>query len=423
MGGRRFAGRPSSASRVGTLVSLPTLDPTARRQPTAVWYRNVRLLRFVGQGVAVVAVVGLLAWLFNNLVNSLDRLNIGTDFGFLDRPTDFQIPFDDGFDPRSSVWSMILVGVKNTFLAGAFGIVLASILGVVIGIARLSSNWLVARLATVYVETLRNIPPLVVIIFFGFALFTFGPFPILRDADELSLFGNTALILSNTVWGIPSLVAGDGTGMFWIFVLVGAVLAAGVARWRTAVGERTGSPHHRVAYALGTVVAVAAVGAVIAGDVYSISWPAISENGRLILGGFKLNFGFISVAVALGLYTASHIAEIVRGSILAVPRGQSEAASSVALTSFQRYRHVVLPQALRIGIPPIISQYLNLVKNTSLGVAVSYAEITFLTTSSIGNGRPAPQSIAVLMGVYLVFSLTISFALNLYNRRLQLVER
>jgi general L-amino acid transport system permease protein len=204
---------------------------------------------------------------------------------------------------------------------------------------------------------------------------------------------------------------------------VGAVLAAGVARWRTAVGERTGSPHHRVAYALGTVVAVAAVGAVIAGDVYSISWPAISENGRLILGGFKLNFGFISVAVALGLYTASHIAEIVRGSILAVPRGQSEAASSVALTSFQRYRHVVLPQALRIAVPPIISQYLNLVKNTSLGVAVSYAEITFLTRSSIGNGRPAPQSIAVLMGVYLVFSLTISFALNLYNRRLQLVER
>jgi len=423
MGGRRFAGRPSSVSTAGTLVSLPTLDPTAQRHPTAVWYRNVRLLRFVGQGVAVVAVVGLLAWLFNNLVNSLDRLNIGRDFDFLDRPTDFQIPFDDGFDPRSSVWGMVLVGVKNTFLAGAFGIVLASILGVVIGIARLSSNWLVARIATVYVETLRNIPPLVVIIFFGFALFTFGPFPILRDAEELSLFGNTALILSNTVWGIPSLVAGDGTRTFWIFVLAGVLLAAGVARWRTAVGERTGKPHHRVAYAVGALLAVAAAGAFIAGEVYSVSWPAISENGRLILGGFKLNFGFISVAVALGLYTASHIAEIVRGSILAVPRGQSEAASSVALTSFQRYRHVVLPQALRIAVPPIISQYLNLVKNTSLGVAVSYAEITFLTRSSIGNGRPAPQSIAVLMGVYLVFSLTISFALNLYNRRLQLVER
>jgi general L-amino acid transport system permease protein len=356
-------------------------------------------------------------------VNSLDRLNINADFSFLSRPTDFQIPFDEGFDPGSSVWKMVLVGVKNTLLAGVFGIVLASVLGLLIGIARLSSNWLVARIATVYVETLRNIPPLVVILFFGFAVFTFGPFPVLRDADQLSIFGNTALILSNTVWGIPSLIAGESTGLFWTAVLVGVISAAVVARWRTRLGERTGKPHHRVAFALGALLLVTVAGLLIAGDVYSVSWPELSPNGRRILGGFKLNFGFISVAVALGLYTASHIAEIVRGSILAVPKGQSEAANSLALSSFERYRHVVLPQALRIAVPPIISQYLNLVKNTSLGVAVSYAEITLLTRSSIGNGRPAPQSIAVLMGVYLVFSLTISFLLNIYNRRIQLVER
>ena len=135
-----------------------------------------------------------------------------------------------------------------------------------------------------------------------------------------------------------------------------------------------------------------------------------------------MNFGFIAVTLALGLYTASHIAEIIRGSILAVPRGQTEAANAIALSPFQRYRHVVLPQALRIAVPPVISQYLNLVKNTSLGIAVAYAEITSLTFTSIGNGRPAPQSILILMIVYLAFSLTISLLLNIYNRRLQLVE-
>ena len=154
-----------------------------------------------------------------------------------------------------------------------------------------------------------------------------------------------------------------------------------------------------------------------------MTWPELSDNGRRIDGGFVLNFGYISITIALGLYTASHIAEIIRGSILAVPKGQSEAADSVALTVFQRYRFVVLPQALKVAMPPTINQYLNLVKNTSLGIAVAYAEITALTKSSIGNGRPAPQSIAILMAVYLLFSLTISFFLNIYNRRIQLVER
>jgi general L-amino acid transport system permease protein len=263
----------------------------------------------------------------------------------------------------------------------------------------------------------------VVILFFGFAVFTFGPFPSLREADPLTVLGREILILSNTVWGVPSLIAGEGAGVFWAFVAAGVVVAVVVARWRGRIAERTGAQHHRVAYGLAVLAGAVVVGALVAGDVYSISWPTLSENRRRIVGGFKLNFGFISVAVALGLYTASHIAEIVRGSILAVPKGQTEASNSLALSPFQRYRHVVLPQALRIAVPPVISQYLNLVKNTSLGVAVSYAEITLLTRSSIGNGRPAPQSIVVLMGVYLVFSLTISLLLNLYNRRVQLVER
>jgi general L-amino acid transport system permease protein len=408
-------------------VSQTTLEPPPEVEHTnqIAWYRNVRTLRVVAQVTAVVAVLGLLYWLFSNLLNNLDRRNINTDFGFLWRPTNFQIPFDNGFDPRSDVWRMVVVGVKNTFLAGIVGILIASLVGLIIGVSRLSSNWLVAKLAMLYVEVFRNIPPLVIIIFFGFAIFTFGPFPVLGEANQISLFGseNNVLILSNTIWGIPSFIAGDNIGIFWITVLIGVAAGVYVGYRRTKISERTGVHHHRVRWALGTFAVVALVGFLATGGAFSMSWPELSENGRRIDNGFVMNFGFISVALALGLYTASHIGEIIRGSILAVPKGQSEAANAIALTSFQRYRYVVLPQALRIALPPTINQYLNLVKNTSLGVAVAYAEITALTQTSIGNGRPAPQSIAILMAVYLVFSLTISFFLNIYNRRIQLVER
>ena len=404
-----------------------TQSDTASKAQThgeVVWYRNIRILRVVVQVIAVVGVLGLLFWLFNNLLTNLDRQNINTDFDFLNRPTQFEIPFDEGFDPRSSVWHMVLVGIKNTFLAGAFGILIASVVGLIVGISRLSTNWLVARLAAVYVETFRNIPPLVIIIFFGFAIFTFGPFPNLSEATQISGLGdNTVLILSDTLWGVPSLALGSSAGVFWLTILAGVVLSFVVARWRTRVNEATGQPHHRARWGAGVVVVSIIVAILLAGDDLGISWPMLSENGRRIDGGFKLNFGFIAVTLALGLYTASHIAEIIRGSILAVPMGQTEAANAVALSVFQRYRYVVLPQALRIALPPTINQYLNLVKNTSLGVAVAYAEITALTKTSIGNGRPAPQSIAILMGVYLMFSLTISLILNIYNRRIQTVER
>ena len=390
-----------------------------------VWYRNVRTLRIVAQVTAVVAVLALMSWFFNNLLTNLDRRNIGTDFGFLSRPTNFEIPYDEGFNPRSPVTDMILVGLKNTFLAGFFGIIIASIVGLLVGISRLSTNWLVAKLAMIYVETFRNIPPLVIIVFFGAAMFTAGPFPVLQEADTVSFFGtdNNFLILSNERFGIPSFIAGGNVGLFWITVIVALLAAIAVGVYRTRLSDRTGVHHHRIRWGFGAFVVISLLGFLLIGDAFTMSWPEVSENGRRIVGGFIMNSGFMSITVALGLYTASHIAEIIRGSILAVPSGQTEAANAIALTAFQRYRYIVLPQALRIALPPTINQYLNLVKNTSLGTVVAYAEITALTRSSIGNGRPAPQSIAILMLVYLTFSLGISAVLNIYNRRIQLVER
>ena len=383
------------------------------------------MLRAAGQVAAVAVIFLVLRWLIGNLATNYGRLNIGFDFGFLFRPTQFQIPNHPEFDPRSPVWRMVLVGVKNTALAGIFGVALAGVLGLIIGIGRLSQNWLAARLSSGYVEFFRNIPPLVVIVFFSFAVFLYGPLPHLREAIELELFGSDrpALILSNGEWGIPGIRSTGDISLYGILTLVGIVVAALVWRWRTRVTEQSGESHHRVLWSLGVLLVVLVGSYVALGGPFVVDWPQLSENRRRLVSGFSVNAGFMSVAGALGLYTASHVAEIIRGSIQAVPWGQSEAANALAFTNFQRYRFVVLPQAMRIAIPPLINQALNLIKNTSLAAAVAYPEITNLTQTSIGNGRPAVQSIVVLMAVYLAISLVVSLILNVVNRRMQLVTR
>lgn len=385
----------------------------------------MRVLRVVGQVVAVVVVFFLLRWLFLNLVDNSRRVGFSLDFGFLTRPTQFQIPNHDQFDPRSPVWQMVMVGIKNTFLASIFGIALAGALGLIIGISRLSQNWLTSKLASAYVEFFRNIPPLVIIVFFAFAVFLYGPLPNLRESIEIRLPGadHNLFTFSLEQWGLPSVAAGGNLALYGALAAGAIALAALVWRWRTRVNEETGEPHHRVLWSLGVITTLLLIGYFVLGEPFRITWPTLSENRRRLIDGFAMNAPFISVAGALGLYTASHVAEITRGSILAVSKGQTEAANALALNGFQRYRFVVLPQAMRIALPPLINQSLNLVKNTSLAAAVGYSEITNLTQSSIGNGRPAVPSIVILMGVYLSFSLIISLILNIVNRRMQLVAR
>jgi general L-amino acid transport system permease protein len=204
-------------------------------------------------------------------------------------------------------------------------------------------------------------------------------------------------------------------------MLVALVAAIFVWRWRTRVFVHTGEPHHRVLWSAGFLLLVAVIAYIALQGPIELSKPVL--EGRALSGGFSGLGGYFAMLAALVLYTASHVAEIVRGSIMAVPRGQSEAANALALTGFQRLRFVVLPQSMRIAIPPTINQYLNFVKNTSLGIAVGYSEVTLIAFQAIGNGRPAPQMVLLLMGAYLLFSLTISFVVNVLNRRLQLVGR
>jgi general L-amino acid transport system permease protein len=393
-------------------MASTTATPTTGRPPP---WRDVRILRVAAQVAVVVAVVALFAYLYDNLTANQRALNIETSFDFLDQQAGFAIAYSD-FSPSGTVWEALLVGLRNTLTVALVGIVLTLILGTAVGVARLSRNWLIRRAAGAYVEAVRNVPPLLVIIFVNSA--ALATLPPIEDARS---FGGVLLV---SVREVGVLVPrGDGYGGLYLLLLGLAVVAAvAVARWRERVEERTGRSARRWTWGL-ALVAVVAVGGWFALDgPIVLSRPEVV--GRSIEGGTVMGLPFVSVLVGLTLYTATHVAEIVRGSILAVPLGQTEAATAIGLSTSQRLRHVVLPQAFRIAVPPIINQFLNLTKNTSLGVAVAYAETMYIANTVIASGgKPAIQTILVVMGMYLVVSLAISLVANLAGRRLRLVER
>ena len=360
-----------------------------RRPPP---WRDVRVLRVVLQVLFALGVVALVTWLVQNLISNLEAVGLSTDFSFLDQPAGFQIL---GSDFRASQT------VREAFL---------------VGVASLSSNWLVRKSANLYVETLRNLPPLIVIVFVFSAVILRLP-RIQEAADWLGL-----AIISNRTIGITApALEGDSAGAYALVLLVALVVGIALAVWRTRVNVATGAPHHRVLWGVGVFLGIGVVGWVVLGGPLVLDHPQIV--GVQIEDGWAMSANYAALLLALVVYTASYIAEIVRGSIQSVPRGQTEAASALALTSFQRLRFVVLPQAFRIAVPPMANQYLNLTKNSSLAIAIGFFELTQTTFTVIGNGNPAPQSIVILMLAYLMLSLIISAITNLANRRLQLVSR
>lgn len=388
---------------------MTTVDHTPARPP--VW-RNIRVLRIAFQGAFLLAVVALILYLFSNLTRNLDRLGINTSFGYLSQPAGFAIP-DSDFRSSQSLGDALLVGVKNTATVALLGIVLATLLGVVVGVGRLSPNWLVRRTAALYVETLRNVPVLLIIFLWYLGV-------LLRLPQVGNAVDWQVIVLSNRGLVGPGLDRTGGMAVFWIVAAAGLATAAAAWIWRTRRFDRTGAPHHRVLWGAGSLLGSLVVGYLAAGRPFTVSLP---EPGALATsGGSRLSPEYAALLIALTLYTASHIAEIVRGSIQAVPKGQKEAGEAVGLSAFDRLRFVVLPQAFRIAIPPVGNQYLNLVKNSSLGVAIAFPEVTRITRITISQGAPAPQAIVVLMGVYLVFSLSLAVLVNLFNRRMALRE-
>jgi general L-amino acid transport system permease protein len=380
----------------------------ARRPPL---YRDVRVLTWAFQLAVLAVVVAVIAWLYDNVQVNSDRQNIPTSFEYLDQPAGFPIAGSD-FRQSQPVSDALVEGLLNTLRLAVTGIVLATVLGTLLGIARLSKNFLVRKGAQAYVEVIRNVPlfGLIVLLYTAVVLNAFPP------PNESWEFGSIAVL---NVRG-SSFFWFDGGNTKFVIVLLAAVLTfAVVARWRRAVSDRTGRPALSAVYGLGA----AAVVVVLLWILLGLGGSAPALEGRRVAGGITMTPPYFAALVALVAYTSSHIAEIVRGSIQAVPRGQGEAADALALSGFQRMWNVVLPQAMRIGTPPLGNQYLNLTKNTSLAAAISFPELTQITQLSVASRSPAVPSYVLLLLIYLGLSLLISAVVNLANRRLAIVER
>lgn len=368
------------------------------------------------QIVAIAAVV-LIGWyLVDNTLTNLAVRQINTGFGYLSQESSFAVSESViAFAPSDTYGRALVVGLLNTLRVALVGIVLATIVGVLVGVARLSSNWLVARLATVYVETLRNIPVLLQL-FFWYAVIT-KVLPSPRQA----LSPITGIYLSNRGFQIP---APMGTTANWSIILVfiaGAIASFVLYRWASRRHARTGVRPNILWANLGLIIGLPLVVWLALGAPIDFSVPEL--KGFNYRGGIKLTPEFAALLLGLVLYTGAFIAEIVRSGILSVSKGQWEAAASLGLKRGLVLRLVVLPQALRIIVPPVTSQYLNLTKNSSLAVAIGYPDLVSIANTTLNQTGQAIENIALIMAAYLTVSLAISAFMNWYNARIALVER
>lgn len=384
------------------------------------FYRDTRIIAILLQIIFLVAVVGLLWYLYNNMMAGLRRSNLLPNFSFLSQPAGFPISETPiPYDPARTYGYAFLVGVLNTLRVAVIGIILATGLGVIVGISRLSSNWLLRSIATTYVEVLRNIPVLLQLFFW---LVMSQAFP--RVQEAVSLGG--LLYLHNRGVTLFWIKTGPSFGAWQIWLWAG--LLAGVAYYifRRVQFARRDRPGVALPWALLIVVGVALIGFLV-GGLGSGSWPISLDIPQLqrfsFTGGVTITTNFAALLFGLVLYTAVYIGEIVRSGIQAVNKGQREAARALGLTPGQTLRLVIFPQALRIMIPPMTSQYLNLTKNSSLAVAIGFPDLFSVAGTTLNQTGQTVPVIMIVMASYLSVSLVTSFIMNWYNRRIQLVER
>jgi len=380
-------------------------------------WRDVRVLRVVTQVVVLLAVGIGAAFLITNLTTAMAERGLSFEYSFLDRRAGFEIgesPIPYG--ATATYGQAFIVGLLNTLFVSVVGIVLATVLGVIVGVARLSPNWLVSKVAAGYVEVIRNTPLLVQLFVIYFAVLI--QLPAVRDTIALP----GSIFLNQRGLFVPGPQFSPTFATWLAFLGAGLAVAIG-ARVVASRRAATGRPSHR----LGLIGALALIGLAIGGWVI-VGDPPLTFDlpvpGRFnFSGGLALSTSFTALLVGLVLYTAGFIAEVVRGGIQAVRRGQLEAARALGLSEGDTLRLVVFPQALRVIVPPLTSQYLNLAKNSSLAIAVGYPDLFKVgTTMANQTGQPVPV-IALVMGTYLAISLGTSLLMNLYNRRVQVLER
>ena len=395
-----------SASRILTYQGIP------------VW-RHVQVIQWAAQIISGIVVVALVVWFFTNMAGAIQEREIPYGFSFLSR--EYQTPIGEHFLPYESSDTFLyalFVGITNTAIVAVAGVILATALGIVVGVSRLSTNWIVAKLAMVYIEFFRNVPLLVQLFFWFYIVLEL---PGVRESIVLL----DAFYLSNRGFSMPWPKATDyPVALIWVGLAVVAIIAGAlVYRWRDRMEERTGRSGYPLIY--GTLVAI-----IIGG----LAWLALSfaagnspfylsipePQGRFgnIAGGFTARAGLLVLLIGLVMYTASFIAEIVRAGIQSVGRGQTEAARALGLSPMNTLRNVTFPQALRVIIPPLISQFLNLTKNSSLGGAVAYSDLTNIAVT-MTQTAPAVSIFMLIMASYLAMSLTWSLIGNLYNRHIR----
>ncbi|MAT66329.1 MAG: amino acid ABC transporter permease [Gammaproteobacteria bacterium] len=379
--------------------------------------RDPKVRALVFQILALLTVVAFFIYIVHNTLLNMEARGISTGFGFLDRSSGFAIlqsliPYNES----SSYGRTFIVGLLNTILVSALGIFFATLIGFLVGVLRLSKNWLINKLAMVYIELFRNIPLLLQIVFWYFAVAFNLPSP--RQSMALG----DAVFLNNRGMYLPAPVFGEGfwmTAVTFLAALVGMVF---LVRWARRRFEATGQTFHTVWASLGLVIGVPLIVFLATGA--PLHWDLPELAGFNFKGGLTVIPELFALTLALSIYTAAFIAETVRSGIQAVSHGQTEAASALGLSHGRTLRLVVIPQAMRVIIPPLTSQYLNLTKNSSLAVAIGYPDlVAVFAGTTLNQTGQAVEIIAITMAVYLTLSLLISVFMNWYNAKMALRER
>jgi general L-amino acid transport system permease protein len=382
-------------------------------------WRNKESRGVIIQIFTMVVVFALLAAIARNVVINLEAVGKQFSFGFLLWPA----AYDIGFSPfleytnKSSHLRAAVVGLLNTLLIAFWGCILATMVGFVLGIMRLSSNWLVSKISYVYVEFMRNVPILIHILAIYSLVVTLLP-----PAKQAINVGADSFFLSNRGFYVPSPIFEDGAGFVGIVFLVSIALVFAFKHWARRTQDQTGKIYPVVWISIGILIALPGIAFLAMG--MPLSWDIPALKGFNFRGGMAIKPEFLALWLALSLYTACFIAEIVRAGILAVSHGQTEAAFALGLRPNRTLQLIIIPQALRVIIPPLCSQYLNLTKNSSLAIAIGYMDITAtLGGISLMQTGKEMETMLIVMGVYLVISLLISAFMNWFNHRIKLTER
>jgi general L-amino acid transport system permease protein len=400
-------------------MSDTAADPRLLRSPPRRGIRlswaDERLRAIVWQVLVVGVVAGIIWWLIRNTQHNLEVRRIATGFGFLSREAG--LPVSESlipYNPTNTYARALLVGVLNTLKVAIVGVLLATIFGTLLGIAKLSKNWLLSRLAATYIEVVRDLPLLLQLLFW-YAIMQTLPGP------RQSMNPVTGVFLSNRGLKLPWIQWEDAHSFALLGMVLGIVMTVLYARSARAKQMADGQPRKIWPAALGLILGLplviwAGFGAPWVGDI-----PAL--RGFNFQGGITMTPEYFALLLGLVMYTAAFIAEIVRAGIQSVAAGQWEAAEALGLQRGLVMRRIVLPQALRVIVPPMTSQYLNLAKNSSLAVAIGYQDIVSISNTTLNQTGQAIEGIAIIMAVYLTISLSISLFMNWYNARIALVER